>query len=227
MAAVFSLQEFGAALAALSGLSTAAFGLLDATKVFGGIARVGLKHLKAATDPFAGALNQALGNGRYEALIDAKWMNGASRDEQKALIRALIRLGLTESTAPSLAEVGRVAPEALARVARKLANGEELEEADLNLLGRLNAVIDTILETGFERADQQYRNTARVWAGVIAIGLALAAWGVWVLQDASSAPTLLAALGMGVLAVPLAPLAKDLTSGLSAAMQALKAAKGS
>ena len=141
-------------------------------------------------------------------------------------MRSLIRLGLTEDTAPALAKVGRVDPAALVSVARKLAHGDELEETDLNLLGRLNAVIDTMLETGFERADQQYRNAARVWAGVIAIGLSLAAWGIWFIQDRDSAPTFLAALAVGVLAVPVAPLAKDLTSGLSAAMQALKASKG-
>ena len=37
----------------------------------------------------------------------------------------------------------------------------------------------------------------------------------------------MAGLVPAIHAVPLAPLAKDLTSGLSAAMQALKAAKGS
>jgi hypothetical protein len=87
----------------------------------------------------------------------------------------------------------------------------------------MNAVIDALLDAAFENADQQFKNVSRVLAGAVAIGLAVAAWAFW--PDVASKPELWVAIGVGLLAVPVAPVAKDLTSALSAAMRALKAAK--
>lgn len=219
------LDEFGAALAALSALSAAAFGLLDASKgLWGGISHIGLGHIRKALRPFEEALSAAVGADRWWGVVQANWMNGMAKDDQKAVVRALIKLGLTGPTADSLAKAVNVDAAALGAVAGKLANGEPLLDVDLNLLGRLNAVLDALLDSGFERADQQYKNVSRLLAGVVAVGLSLAAWRFWP-ASAGPAPDLRLALAVGLLAVPVAPVAKDLTSALSAAMKALKAAK--
>jgi hypothetical protein len=222
--AAISLDNFGAALAALGALSTAAFGLLDASKaMWGGVARVGLGHIETALKPFAPALDAAAGHANAWSVVQANWINGVVKSDQKATVRALIKLGLSEATAESIAAASHVDSQALKTAARKIATGEALTDADLNVLGRMNAVVDALLDGAFERADQQYRNVTRALAGLVAMALSIAAWVFW--PDPGSRPTLIGAIAVGLLAVPIAPVAKDLTSALSTAMQALKAAK--
>ncbi|MCR5875935.1 hypothetical protein LRS10_18340 [Phenylobacterium sp. J426] len=225
----FGLGDFGAALAALSALSTAAFGLLDSSKaLWGGISNVGKGHLQKALTPFAPALTAAVG-ADWWGVVRANWINGMPKADQKARVSALIKLGLSKETAVALSVGGKVDGPALERVAAKLAEGRDLTSADLNILGRMNAALEARLDYAFEMAEQQYRNVARLAAGAIAVALSLAVWMWWpyffAVGEAPAQPSLLLALGVGLLAVPLAPVAKDLTSALSAALHALKAAK--
>jgi hypothetical protein len=88
----------------------------------------------------------------------------------------------------------------------------------------MNAAIEALMDAAFEDCDQEYRNVCRLLAGLTAMGLAVIAWLIWP-ADEGTKPTLWAAVAVGLLAVPLAPVAKDLTSALSAAMRALKASR--
>jgi hypothetical protein len=225
MASHISLPDLGAALAGLSALSTAAFGLLDATKwLGGGVSNLGTRTLRRALDPFEAPLAAALGADQWWPVVRASWLNGVAKDTQKAKAMALIKLGLSPQTAPMIAAASHVKADALTEAARKLENGESLTDADLNVVGRMNAAVEALMDAAFERADQQYRNGCRFWAGVVALGLSVGVWALWKWQG-QGAPAWWQALLVGVLAVPVAPLAKDLTSGLSAAIGALKAAR--
>jgi hypothetical protein len=226
-----TLEEVGAALAGLSALATAAFGVLDAAKAFdGGASNIGLKHIYAQLEPFRQALDAAAGPGRWRVLVRAHWLNGLPKADQKTATRNLLRLGLTPETAEAVAAGCHVDPAALKTVAAKIAKGAEdanLTGDDLQLLGRVYAVLDTVLDIAFERAEQQYRNGSRFWAGVIAVALAVLAQQIWSRNAGSMGPppSIWAAVAVGLLAVPVAPVAKDLTSGLSAAMRALKTSR--
>ena len=213
-----------AIITAIGALGTAAFALVDATKAFwGGVSNFGLPGLLDTAARFSAALDRALGTNKGKAewrrVVRSHWINGRPRDEQKAIVKSLIRLGLDPDTAGALAKAGHVAPDALKAAAEKLHKGGVLTEIDLNVLGRLDASVDAQLDAAFDRADQLYRNVSRVFAGVFSIGLAyLATWALgldrWAL-----------ALVVGLLAVPLAPIAKDLASSLQAAAAAMRAAK--
>jgi hypothetical protein len=230
------LTNVGGVLAALSALSTASFGLLDATKAFwGGVSNVGMGHLQAALAPFSPALDAAVGKD-WRAVVRANWINGMSKPDQKSVVGALLKLGLSPETAPSLAVGGRVAPQALAAVAAKLEKGSALNDQDMNVLGRMTATVEALLDAAFERAEQQYRNVSRVLAGLVAVGVSVAAQIAWSTNAAAAAaagdkiaeenvPGLGLAILVGLLAVPVAPVAKDLTSALSAAMKSIKAAR--
>lgn len=218
--AAISLTDFGAALAALSALSTAAFGLLDSSKAFwGGSSRIGLGHLRRSLTPFSGALDAAIGKGQWWCTVEANWLNGVSKADQKAVISSLLKLGLSPETAPALAISARVDPQALSAVARKLDAGKDLTETDLNVLGRMNVALEATLDAAFERAEQQYRNVSRFLAGLIALGLA------WAAVPFVQGVDFVTATAVGILAVPIAPVAKDLTGALSTAARALKTAK--
>ena len=201
MTTTISLDQAGASLAALSALATAAFGLLDASKAFsGGISNIGLNHIKRAMTRFEGTLNQALGAGEWWVLIRANWINGMAKTEQKAVARSLVKLGLTPATAAGLAAALGLDTAKLTAVAVKLANGTSLTEQELNLLGRLSAVLDARLDAGFEMAEQQYRNVSRMLAGVLCIALSIAARAIWDVSGESPPPWWVA-VAVGVLAV--------------------------
>ncbi|HEY8003677.1 MAG TPA: hypothetical protein VIE16_05580 [Phenylobacterium sp.] len=223
---LISLPDPGAALVGLSALSTAAFGLLDSTKAFwGGPSNIGCGHIRTALTPFSAALDNALGPDGWWPVLRANWVTGVAKADQKAKAQALIKLGLNTANAPQIATATHVNPPALQAAVKKLETGAKLSDADLNVLGRMNATLDALLDAAFETADQQYRNACRVLAGLIALPLAFAAWWLWPTATGGAPPSLWAVLAVGLLAVPVAPVAKDLTSALSAAMNALKAAK--
>jgi hypothetical protein len=218
-----TLPDVGAALAGLSALSTAAFGLLDAFKVFwGGPSNLGVTPIYLALRPFRPALASALGAKGWWPVIRANWIAGVPKADQKAKAQAIIKLGLSSAIAPQIAAATHVDAAALQAAVAKMENGAPLLDTDLNVLGRMNATIDVLMDAAFEKADQAYRNWCRVLAGALCIVLALAVRRLW--PAGATPPSVTATLIVGLIAVPLAPIAKDLTSGLSAAMQALKAA---
>lgn len=211
------VNEVGEWIIAIGALGTAAFGLVDASKAFrGGVSNRGFGFIRGALAPFDVALTNALGEGcDWRALMRAHWVNGRPKDEQKAIAVSLIQLGLTPETAPAIAPAGQVAPEALGAVVVALTNGIELTPEQLNVLGRFKATIEARIDAAYERADQVYRNTARLAAGVVAVLLALAAAYI------ARSENYLAAFLIGLVAVPMAPIARDLASALSTAARAL------
>ena len=158
-------------------------------------------------------------------MLEANWIAGVAKGEQKAKAQSLIKLGLSSANASDIALASHVDATALKAAVTKLETGAKLGERDLNVLGRMNVTIEALLDAAFESADQQYRNTCRLLAGLICLALSVIAWWLWTNTTGTPRPSLWAALAVGLLAVPFAPVAKDLTSALSAAMNALKAAR--
>jgi hypothetical protein len=220
------INGVGSAIIAVGALGTAAFGLVDASKaMWGGISNVGWGPVKASLKPFDIALKDA--NSDWAATIYANWINGVAKDDQKMAAKSLVRLGLSPANAAALAPAGRVDPERLTQVMTAVDAGQPLAPADVALLARFDAAIDAALDAGFELGDQRYRSAARLLAGAIAVILSIVAVLV-VPSLAAGVPYggIPLAIFVGLIAVPVAPIAKDLASGLSTAASAFKAAKG-
>lgn len=214
--------NLGQTILAVGALGTAAYGLVDVSKaMWGGISNAGFGHVRKSLSPYGAALNRATG-AEWPDMLRAHWLNGRSKDDQKCIAKALIRLGLSTDTAEPLAKATRVDPAALTAVAVKLNKGEGLVDADLNVLGRFDAVLESQLDAAFEKADQQYRSAARGLAAVLAVVLAMIAVSAPFDDRTFSWPKFWLALVVGVIAVPLAPIAKDLASALSAAVKAVR-----
>lgn len=213
-------------ISATGALGIAAFGLVDASKVlWGGVSRFGRPHLFRGLKPYEGALDAALAPGEWKTLVDAQWINGRALPEQKAVVRTLIRLGLGPDSSRGVAAVSGVDEASLTAAVARMRSGT-LTKKDLDVLGRVDACVEARMDAAFARADHQYRNIARVAAAGVAVVLALAA--VLVLNDGSpTASDWGFGLLVGVLAVPIAPVAKDLASSLSAAARAVKSARTS
>ena len=224
-----------AAIAAAGGLGTAAFGLVDATKAFGGgVSNCGFGHVRRALVPFAAALTSTRSD--WVVTIRANWINGVAKDDQKAAAKALIRLGLSGGNTKAMAVPGHVDPDRLDAIIKAVEAGLPLTSQDADVLGRFNAAIDAAMDAGFELGDQQYRNSCRVVGGVFAVALAVWAGALMSLHGIGGvAPTPLcayvgtatfwSALFVGIVAVPLAPVAKDLASALQTAASAAQAIK--
>lgn len=214
-----------ALIAATGGLGLAAMALVDALKAVpgGGVSRIGFGHILKVLRLFDKVLARAAGD-QWEAVVMAHWINGRDRDDQTSVIRSLLRLGLNPDTAEQLAPIGNVDPAALAKAAGKLTLGAALSEAEINLIGRVEAAVEARLDAGFDLAEQSYRNAARVLSGVIAVILAVATGALLSTPD-KPIDLRLAAL-IGLLAVPIAPIAKDLVGALTASARALRPSAG-
>lgn len=218
-----NLQMVVAVIAATGGLGLAAMSLVDALKAIpgGGVSKIGFHHVMTCLENFPSVLERAAGKD-WRKVVLAHWINGRARNDQIGVIRSLLRLGLNADTAGELAAVGNVDAGKLGAVAEKLVHGKAMTEPELNLLGRVEAAVQARLDAAFDLAEQGYRNKARVIAGVLAIGLALVAALVTRYQN-----QLGLAMILGVLAVPIAPIAKDLVSALTAAAGAVKSTRRS
>ena len=210
-----------AVIAATGGLGMAAMSLVDAFKAIpgGGVSRIGFRYIRSTVSDLSEVMAAAMG-AAWETVILSHWINGRPRDDQIAAIRSILRLGLNAQTAGQLARFARVDPDRLAIVAGRLATGAELSQEDVDLLGRAEAAVGARLDAAFDLGDQAYRNASRVLAGVIAVALALAAS-----QLVPNPYGWRGALLIGVLAVPIAPIAKDLVSALTAAAKAVGAGR--
>jgi len=218
---------------AIGGLGTAAFGLVDAAKSsFRGINRIGLKHIQEVV---AGLTPEGAGvSGPVNALLQtyilqtlqANWVNGADLASQKAIAKSLIKLHLSSSNAAAVAVKANVDPALLSAVAANLTTGTPLSQAEGDAYARFDLIVTALLDEAYQLSDQVYRNRMRTLAAMVAVALAVA--GGWSLVGTyhfwrSTDPLL--ALLVGLLATPLAPIAKDLSSALAAAVNTMQLVK--
>ena len=216
-------------ITAMGALGTAAFGLVDATKAFnGGVSNFGFRSILSALAPFRPALERATPGWR--ATLRANWINGVAKEDQKTTAKTLIRLGISTTNVAALALAGHVDEADLRRVLTAVEEGTPLMVADAQVFGRFNAVIDAVMDAGYELGDQRYRNASKLAAGLVAVALAL--WAGWFAQ---SLPVVSALRGgsylfsplfwwsmfAGAVAVPIAPIAKNLASSLQSAAAAV------
>ena len=212
-------------IAVAAGLGTAAFALVDASKAFaGGVSNHGFDHIKEAVSGFftsgGGETDPAnpLDLDGVLSTLRANWLNGTALADQKAIAKSLIKLRLNEASAGQLAKAAGVNGDMLASVARKIASGDQLTQAENDVFGRFDLMLTALLDRGYQRADQSYRNKAKAWSIVASVALAL--FGKWVADIGTVSYS--KALLIGLIATPIAPVAKDLTSALQAGVKAVQ-----
>jgi hypothetical protein len=145
----------------------------------------------------------ALSQKKIVATLEANWMNGTDLGSQKAIAKSLIKLNLQPQNARALANATGVDPSALTAIATSIAAGTPLSSAETDV---------------FARFDKIYRNWTRALAALTAIALAMAGGRELRIDPAVS-------LLVGLLATPLAPMAKDISSALAMAVSAMQLAK--
>ncbi|MDZ7643541.1 MAG: hypothetical protein U5K76_04490 [Woeseiaceae bacterium] len=208
------MENLGTLVLAVGALGTAAFGIVEALKWTSlgllGFSRIG----RLLGEPVMAALGVAYGPD-YLALLRAQYRAGRRDASLASTLRQGARVGLTPETAAGMARaVGVVAEQDLREVATALAQGEELSAAQRGILGRFELALDARIDAALSLAADRYAGSLRVAASLVAITIALAV-------GLSRGQDLVLSLIVGVAAVPIAPMAKDLSSAIKAAGRAL------
>ena len=217
--------ELTPAVLAVGALGTAATGLVDSTKAFsGGISRAGfgyIKQLIARTIPLNAQAGTGLTRDDILNTLLANFMNGMETGAQKAIAKSFIKLHLNLTTAAALAAQTNVDPTDLKNVADKLAAVQPLTNAEADTFGRFDLALSALVDRAYERADQFYRNWCKVLACIFAIVLA------W-LGNRALSTTLprWEIILIGLVATPLAPMAKDIANAIQSASDSLSKLKG-
>jgi len=223
-------QQLPQIITAIGGLGTAAFGLVDSTKVFwGGVNRIGFSRIaKAVSTLTPGASATGLTQDKILDTLKANWYNGTDLASQKAIAKSLIKLGLNPGSAGKLATATGVDSTILQAVAAKIATGATLKAGESDVYSRFDFILTALLDEVYQRSDQAYTNGTRMVDSIFAMVLAFV--GGWILHagvggDYTGSNDMWLALLAGVLATPLAPIAKDVSSALAAAVNTLQIVK--
>ncbi|MDD5581496.1 MAG: hypothetical protein PHY16_19805 [Methylobacter sp.] len=213
-------------IAAAAGLGTTAYALVDGSKAFwGGVSNCGFGAIEREVKRFFPddirhqASDEPLSLVMVVGTLRANWLNGTTLADQMAIAKSLIKLRLNEATAAYLAKATGVDEQGLVIIAEKIASGETLTPDENDLYGRFDLLLTALLDKGYQRADQIYRNSAKAWSIVVSVVLAIV--GVWVVYG--SFEHIGGAILVGLAATPIAPVAKDLTSALSAGVKVAQA----
>jgi hypothetical protein len=224
--------QLGQIITTIGGLGTAAFGLVDAAKAsFSGINRFGLKHIHEVVSELApegassGGPVNALPQSNILESLEANWVNGTALASQKAIAKSLVKLHLNPANATAVAIKTSVDPAVLTSVAGKIVAGEPLSQVESDAYSRFDLIVTALLDEAYQLSDQVYRNSTRALAAIVAVALAVA--GGWTLDGANfwSPKEIALAVLVGLLATPLAPIAKDLASALATAVNTMQLVK--
>ncbi|WP_193172962.1 hypothetical protein [Nisaea nitritireducens] len=233
MADTMGLVEILATVVLAAGaLGTACFGIVDALKIWPRFAIRGLTHIKDRLTFLEGALEYAYGEASEE-LIRAQYLNGRAKGELGKTLRQGVRIGLTPDTAKVMAaHLGSIDAKALTLIAGKISKSEELTDPERNTLARFETAVDTRIEALLGLAEAHHTAFNRISAAGFAllISVLIGLCGNQYLGSGISTGTstsidwsfFFLSLLIGFIAVPIAPVAKDIASSLQAYGKQLK-----
>lgn len=238
----------GTTALAVGALGAAAYGVVDGLKLVPWIDLAGFERLfsrpagtpgrawiaahRAGLDPLLPALVAAYGRD-VMALLKAQYRSGRGSGDLPRTLRQGVRIGFGLLPAGDLAGIAErlgIAPAVAAQAADALVRLRALRppaageappgaapptDEERAALARLENAIDARIDTALALAERQYVTQTKVLAMVVALAIA---FGVGLSLGASPAACFL----VGIAAVPLAPVAKDLASALQAAVQAFR-----
>ncbi len=224
-----TLPNLSTLILAVGALGTAAFGLVDAFKALpgGGVSRFGFKFVKQVIDKVlpvsSGAKGNVLARGDLIFTLQSQWINGAaSLADQVNIAKSLVKLRLMPETAGAMADATGVDKEVLTQVAQSMKDAKALSTPQSDVYGRFDLMLTTLLDQAYQRAEQRYRNAAKLSAVGVAVVLSVVA-GNYVVPGHVN---FWQAVVLGLVATPIAPVAKDLASAIQTASKAIQAFKG-
>jgi hypothetical protein len=227
------LEDVSNWIVAAGALGTAAFGFVEALKAKGFIGLAGMSELRAAlSKPGQGVLLALLkdvyGEEEFDSLLDATYRRGPS--DTSDFLRNGLRLAMAEGSQDeqknsAVARALGQRPELMKHAYDTLAQASirELDDATVlaqrKVIGQVELVIDARVEAAVCHADAVLAGRKRWIAGVFAL---LSSLFVTLLSQDCSGQSFAKAFLIGIAAVPVAPIARDLVSLLQSARDVLR-----
>lgn len=219
-----NIPQLSTMIIAVGALGTAAFGLVDAFKALpgGGVSHFGFRFVRnAIKDLLPDGTKTAMSRDKIVESLKSQWINGAMPvNDQVSVAKSLIKLQLSPDTAAALAKATGVDAAILATVAQSMQTATALSAVQSDVNGRFDLALTTLLDQAYQRGEQRYRNAAKSTAVVVAVALSLVANG-YVVPEANRLSAL-GALLLGLVATPIAPVAKDIASAVQTASKAIQ-----
>lgn len=209
---------------ATGALGTAAFGIVEGLKPWqAGRASIGLAgfgQLRLNLGPLWDTLSVAFGPN-FELMLQGLYRG--DRAELERTLRQGVRIGLTAKNAEDMAEILHTIDGAeLKKAAAAIEAGKALPDNLKNVVGRFELAADARVDSALSLAQARYVGGQKVTAMVVALAIAIIA-GIWLSPgDDYTCDSLVQSLVVGLAAVPLAPVAKDVATALQSAAQALR-----
>ncbi|GJQ57583.1 MAG: hypothetical protein D8M57_19750 [Candidatus Scalindua sp. AMX11] len=201
---------------AAGAVGTAAMGIAEGFKSVK-MRPIGFSKLEKSINWADAALIKAYGNERM-MLLESLYRSNRSSGDLPRILRQGVRIGLDEQNAVEMENILLGADRnQLPAVAKKAAIGKELEQEEQNILGRFEVAADARIDAALSLAERAYINGIRLRAFIIALSLSLSA-AFTIKPDKEG---IVAGLIVGLVAVPLAPIAKDVADGIKEAAKAI------
>jgi hypothetical protein len=218
------INYVGTIILAAGGLGVAAYGVIDGAKLLPMIGLSGFAHVRSQLGPAMAAIVRAYGAAGTKELLEAQYRAGRSSGELPRTLRQGYRIGLPaleEAEVKKIAEfVGVSDSGTLASATRKMRTGKTLTSDEREALSRFEVALDARIEAGLELADHHYVGRIKIYAGVLSVAIAMCVGAL--VSNELGANWWLKAFLVGLIAVPVAPIAKDVANAVTEAAKALR-----
>ena len=213
---------------ATGALGTAAFGIVEVLKNFIWFGDFGFRGLMNRLDAFDDLLRVAYGRD-YQDHLRALYLT--DRNEFAAALRQGIRIGLIEDNARRAASFVEVVSADDLQKAVAFQNALEVGEDSIDskdadgfrrILGRFDMAVDSRIDAALNNALREYTLGMKLFAAVISLAVALAVGAYLEYQEDGNQPYFFHSVLVGLAAVPVAPVTKDLVAAVSAAATAIR-----
>jgi len=202
------------AILATGALGSAAFGVVEALK-FTPLGNAGFSVAIQELGSLRECLRVAYGD-HYESLLRGQYRS-EDRELLSRTLRQGVRIGATEQNSGTVTQfLGSLDKEQFASALRAAESGKAMSSELRNVLGRFELAADARIDSALTLARMRYIDSTRLTASVVAVALSL---GIgYNMPDVTMVQTFI----VGLAAVPLAPIAKDVASAIQAAGKALR-----
>jgi hypothetical protein len=204
---------------AAGALGTAAFGIVEGLKYWRRFGLFGFDEIKKSLGPLWDTLSVAFGS-EFETMLEGVYFG--NRADLDRTLRQGIRIGLTANNAVDAASILKTISGAdLKKAAAIIEAGKALPDNLKNVVGRYELAADARVDSALRLAETRYVASQKLAATAVALVAAVLA-GIVMYWSSYGPGIFFQSLIVGVAAVPLAPIAKDVATALQSAAHALR-----
>ncbi len=209
------MPDLSTMVLATGALGTAAFGIVEGLKLWGPIGEAGFVAFLRGLGPLAKTLRVAYGP-EVETVLRAQY-RGPQPDFAR-VVRQGTRIGLTPDIAKETAtDIEALDVKTLGKAAKQLQHGKALTEEERNVFARFELAMDARIDAALVLAQSRYASVARLLASAIALAIALTIAALVYPAE------FVTAWIVGLAAVPLAPVAKDVAAAVKSFADVMRA----